>query len=226
MDKKQATLFGGTGLIGSFLLDLILADDTFTKVNVITRKPLIKKHDKMEVIQIDFSKPQEIERSIGDSKVVFSCIGTTQTQVNGDKKAYRKIDYDISHNIALGCEKKGVEHFLFISTAGANSSSSNFYMGLKGEIDDTVLNLKLTATTIFRPSLLLGKRNEFRPGERLAQIIMPLFSFLMPKKLQAIRGEKVAKAMLDQSKLKNIGNTIIENEAMLLWDEKQPLTYT
>ena len=220
MDKKQATLFGGTGLIGGFLLDLILADDTFTKVNVITRKPLIKQHDKMEVFEIDFSKPQEIERSIRDSNVVFSCIGTTQAQVNGDKKAYRKIDYDISHNIALGCEKKEVEHFLFISTAGANSSSSNFYMGLKGEIDNTVLKLKLTTTTIFRPSLLLGKRNEFRPGERLAQIIMPLFSFLMPKKLQAIRGEKVAKAMLDQSKLKNIGNTIIENEAMLLWDEK------
>ena len=220
MDKKQATLFGGTGLIGGFLLDLILADDTFTKVNVITRKPLIKQHDKMEVFEIDFSKPQEIERSIGDSNVVFSCIGTTQAHVSGDKKAYRKIDYDISHNIALGCEKKEVEHFLFISTAGANSSSSNFYMGLKGEIDDTVLKLKLTATTIFRPSLLLGKRNEFRLGERLAQIIMPLFSFLMPKKLQAIRGEKVAKAMLDQSKLKNIGNTIIENEAMLLWEEK------
>ena len=46
MDKKRATLFGGTGLIGGFLLDLILADDTFTKVNVITRKPLIKQHDK------------------------------------------------------------------------------------------------------------------------------------------------------------------------------------
>ena len=220
MSKKQATLFGGTGLIGGFLLDLILADDTFTKVNVITRKPLVKRHDKVEVFQIDFSKPQEIERSIGDSNVVFSCIGTTQAQVSGDKKAYRKIDYDISHNIALKCKEKEVEHFLFISTAGANRSSSNFYMGLKGEIDDTVLKLKLTATTIFRPSLLLGKRNEFRPGERLAQIIMPLFSFLMPKKLQAIRGEKVAKAMLDQSKLKNIGNTIIENEAMLLWEEK------
>ena len=220
MKGKQATLFGGTGLTGGFLLDLILADDTFTKVNVITRKPIIRQHDKMEVFQIDFSKPQEIERSIGDSNVVFSCIGTTQAQVSGDKKAYRKIDYDISHNIALGCKEKEVEHFLFISTAGANRLSSNFYMALKGEIDDAVLNLKLSATTIFRPSLLLGKRNELRPGERLAQIIMPLFSFLMPKKLQAIRGEKVAKAMLDQSKLKNIGNTIIENDAMLLWDKK------
>ena len=220
MKGKQATLFGGTGLIGGFLLDLILADDTFTKVNVITRKPIIKQHDKMEVFQIDFSKPQEIERSIGDSNVVFSCIGTTQAQVSGDKKAYRKIDYDISHNIALGCKEKEVEHFLFISTAGANSLSSNFYMGLKGEIDDAVVALKLTATTIFRPSLLLGKRNKFRLGERLAQIIMPLFSFLIPIKIKAIRGEKVAKAMLDQSKLKNTGNSIIGNESMLLWDEK------
>lgn len=220
MSTKQVTLFGGTGLIGGFLLDLLLADQTISKIRVVTRKPLVKQHDKMEVFEIDFSKPEEIERSIGDSKVVFSCIGTTQAQVRGDKKAYRKIDYDITHNIALGCKTKQVDHFLFVSSAGANSGSSNFYMGLKGEIDDAVLNLKLNATTIFRPSLLLGKRTKFRPGERLAQIIMPLFSFLMPTKLKAIRGERVAKAMLDQSKLKNIGNRIIENKALLLWDEK------
>ena len=220
MSTKQVTLFGGTGLIGGFLLDLLLADQTISKVRVVTRKPLVKQHDKMEVFEIDFSKPEEIERSIGDSKVVFSCIGTTQAQVRGDKKAYRKIDYDITHNIALGCKTKQVDHFLFVSSAGANSGSSNFYMGLKGEIDDAVLNLKLNATTIFRPSLLLGKRTKFRPGERLAQIIMPLFSFLMPTKLKAIRGERVAKAMFDQSKLKNIGNRVIENKALLLWDEK------
>lgn len=220
MSTKQVTLFGGTGLIGGFLLDLLLADQTISKIRVVTRKPLVKQHDKMEVFEIDFSKPEEIERSIGGSKVVFSCIGTTQAQVRGDKKAYRKIDYDITHNIALGCKTKQVDHFLFVSSAGANSGSSNFYMGLKGEIDDAVLNLKLNATTIFRPSLLLGKRTKFRPGERLAQIIMPLFSFLMPTKLKAIRGERVAKAMLDQSKLKNIGNRIIENKALLLWDEK------
>ena len=220
MSTKQVTLFGGTGLIGGFLLDLLLADKTISKVRVVTRKPLVKQHDKMEVFEIDFSKPQEIERSIGDSNVVFSCIGTTQAQVRGDKKAYRKIDYDITHNIALGCKTKQVDHFLFVSSAGANSGSSNFYMGLKGEIDDAVLNLKLNATTIFRPSLLLGKRTNFRSGERLAQIIMPLFSFLMPTKLKAIRGERVAKAMFDQSKLKNIGNRVIENKALLLWDEK------
>jgi len=220
MSTKQVTLFGGTGLIGGFLLDLLLADKTISKVRVVTRKPLVKQHDKMEVFEIDFSKPEEIERSIGDSKVVFSCIGTTQAQVRGDKKAYRKIDYDITHNIALGCKTKQVDHFLFVSSAGANSGSSNFYMGLKGEIDDAVLNQKLNATTIFRPSLLLGKRTKFRPGERLAQIIMPLFSFLMPTNLKAIRGERVAKAMLDQSKLKNIGNRVIENKALLLWDEK------
>lgn len=220
MSTKQVTLFGGTGLIGGFLLDLLLADQTISKVRVVTRKPLVKQHDKMEVFEIDFSKPEEIERSIGDSKVVFSCIGTTQAQVRGDKKAYRKIDYDITHNIALGCKTKQVDHFLFVSSAGANSGSSNFYMGLKGEIDDAVLNLKLNATTIFRPSLLLGKRTTFRPGERLAQIIMPLFSFLMPTKLKAIRGERVAKAMFDQSKLKNIGNRVIENKTLLLWDEK------
>ena len=86
MITKQVTLFGGTGLIGGFLLDLLLADKTISKVRIVTRKPLVKQHDKMEVFEIDFSKPEEIERSIGDSKVVFSCIGTTQAQVRGDKR--------------------------------------------------------------------------------------------------------------------------------------------
>ena len=55
MSTKQVTLFGGTGLIGGFLLDLLLADQTISKVRVVTRKPLVKQHDKMEVFEIDFS---------------------------------------------------------------------------------------------------------------------------------------------------------------------------
>ena len=131
MNKKQATLFGGTGLIGGFLLDLILADETFTKVNVITRNPLEKQHEKMEVFQIDFSNPQAIERSIVDSNVVFSCIGTTQAHVRGDKKAYRKIDYDISHNIALGCKKKRSQSFFIYFYSWSKQFEFKFLHELK-----------------------------------------------------------------------------------------------
>ena len=136
MKTKQITIFGATGLIGSLLLDLLIEDDTFTKIIIVTRRPFEKEHSKIEIHQINFSNPEEIENCIENSSVVFSAIGTTKAQVNGDKVAYRKIDFDITYNIARACKKKNVQSFLFISSSGANSSSSTFYMRLKGEIDD------------------------------------------------------------------------------------------
>jgi uncharacterized protein YbjT (DUF2867 family) len=218
MNVKQVTIFGGTGLIGGFILKMILNDNYFQKVIVVTRSFVSQKHNKMEIRQIDFSNSKEIERSVENSSIVFSSIGTTQSQVKGDKKAYRKIDFQITHNIALACKLKQVEKFLFVSSAGADSSSSNFYMNLKGEIDDVVSNLELDSTIIFRPSLLLGKRNKFRFGEKIAQILIPLFSFLMPKKLRPVQARKVAKLMIELSKLNQKGNRIVANEELILRD--------
>tara|TARA_B100000767_G_scaffold269871_1_gene292488 strand:- start:4859 stop:5512 length:654 start_codon:yes stop_codon:yes gene_type:complete len=215
MRKKQVTLFGATGLIGNFLLKIILDDPYFHKVILVTRKPILFKHKKLEIKIIDFSVPKKIEKSLQKSSVVFSAIGTTQAQVKGDKIAYRKIDFDITQSIALACKKMDVEKFLFVSSAGANSANSSFYLKLKGEIDDAILNLKLNSTLIFRPSLLLGKRNQFRVGEKIAQILIPLFSFLMPQKLKPVKGEHVATAMVKLSKLAEHGNRIIENDELL-----------
>ena len=51
----------------------------------------------------------------------------------------------------------------------------------------------------------MGKRNEKRFGEKLAQIILPKISFLMPSKYKPISAEKVAKAMIQLSKTESEG---------------------
>ena len=55
----------------------------------------------MTVCHIDFSNFEEIEKCIKESTVVFSAIGTTQQKVQGDKKKYRKIDFDITYNMKV-----------------------------------------------------------------------------------------------------------------------------
>ena len=120
--------------------------------------------------------------------------------MKGNKESYRKIDFDIIYNIAKACKENYVENFSFISTAGANIKSNNFYLNLKGEIENSILNLNLSSTSIFRPSLLLGKRKEKRYGEKVAQLIMPLLSFLMPPKYKPIKASLVAKSMINISK--------------------------
>ena len=199
MKKKEVTLFGGTGLIGSSLLEILLKDDRYSKVNLVTRIPFLVNNIKVNVHLIDFLDQKAIEKTIENSEIVFVSIGTTQAKVKGNRDAYRKIDFDIIYNVAKACKKQQVKHFLFVSSQGADHKSSSFYLKLKGEIEQAVFDLKLSCCSVFRPSLLLGKRNENRPGEQIAQWIMPLFSFLMPTNFKPIDAYSVAQSMVNIS---------------------------
>ena len=200
MKLKEVTLFGGTGLIGSLLLDILIKDNDYHKINVVTRKSISLSHKKIKIHIIDFSDSKSYSQTLRNSQIVFASIGTTQSKVKGNKESYRKIDFDIIYNIAKACKKNNVENFSFVSSSGANIKSNNFYLNLKGEIENSILNLNLSSTSIFRPSLLLGKRKEKRYGERIAQLIMPCLSFLMPSRYKPIKAEFVAKSMVNISK--------------------------
>jgi len=200
MKSKEVTLFGSTGLIGTLLLDILIKDNDYHKINVVTRKPISLNHKKIKIHIIDFSDSKSYSQTLRNSQIVFASIGTTQSKVKGNKESYRKIDFDIIYNIAKACKKSNVENFSFVSSSGANIKSNNFYLNLKGEIENSILNLNLSSTSVFRPSLLLGKRKEKRYGEKIAQLIMPFLSFLMPSKYKPIRAALIAKSMVNISK--------------------------
>jgi len=200
MKLKEATLFGGTGLIGSLLLDILIKDNDYHKINVVTRKSISLSHKKIKIHIIDFSNSKSYSQTLRNSQIVFASIGTTQSKVKGNKESYRKIDFDIIYNIAKACKENNVENFSFVSSSGANIKNNNFYLNLKGEIENSILNLNLSSTSVFRPSLLLGKRKEKRYGEKIAQLIMPFLSFLMPSKYKPIKAALVAKSMVNISK--------------------------
>lgn len=200
MKLKEVTLFGGTGLIGSLLLDILIKDNDYHKINVVTRKSISLSHKKIKIHIIDFSDSKFYSQTLRNSQIVFASIGTTQSKVKGNKESYRKIDFDIIYNIAKACKENNIENFSFVSSSGANIKSNNFYLNLKGEIENSILNLNLSSTSVFRPSLLLGKRKEKRYGEKIAQLIMPFLSFLMPSKYKPIKAALVAKSMVNISK--------------------------
>ena len=200
MKFKQVTLFGATGLIGSYLLEFLLKDSDIHLINVVGRNPFHLQHDKINNIVIDFEDVSSISNSITGSEAVFVSIGTTMSKVNGDKIKYKSVDFDIIFNIANACKQKNINQFIYVSSLGANPNSSNFYLRLKGEIDEAVAKLNLNSTYIFRPSILLGKRNESRPGEKIMQFVMPLLDFMIPSNSKAIKAEDVAKSMLNTIK--------------------------
>lgn len=123
------------------------------------------------------------------------------------------MDYDIPVRAAKFCKETGCKNFLLVSSSGANSKSNNFYLKLKGEVEDALKEINLTSTSVFRPSVLLGNRNESRPGERIAQIAMKAISFAFLgsfSKYKPIHASEVARAMLEAAKKEMPGFTIYE----------------
>ena len=213
--NKTVALFGSTGLIGSEILKLLVNDDNYKTINVITRKKVTVQSKKIKNYIIDFTNPDVYKKVIKKGDVVIASIGTTQSKVNFNKTEYRKVDYDILLNIAKACKSNEASSFSFVSSAGANEKSKNFYLGLKGEIENSIMHLALKSCLIFRPSLLIGKRNEFRFSETIAQKIMPIFSFLMKSDYKPIKAVDVAKAIVNESKKKNKGNKVYHFDDIL-----------
>ena len=205
MSTKTVTLIGATGLIGNHLLLLLLDDPLIDTVRILIRRHIDQQHPKLEKKIVDFNDADSLLVAIDNSDVVFCTVGTTQRKVKGDKKAYRKVDYDIPVKAARFCKMTGCEKFILVSSVGANSKSNNFYLNLKGEVEDAVESAGISSVHIMRPSMLLGDRKEYRPLEKMGKKIMTGISFLLPSKYKPIHAKMVAKAMVEASKKKEAG---------------------
>ena len=206
----RATIIGATGLTGSYLLDELLQDNYFDTVTILVRRPLEITHAKLEKKLVDFSDMESFRLASEGSDVVFCTIGTTQKKVNGDKAAYRKVDYDIAVNAARFCKMAGCGKFVLVSSVGANRKSNNFYLKLKGEVENVVKAAGLKSVYIMRPSVLLGERKEFRLGEKISKGFISVFSFLIPPTYKPIHAKDVAKAMVAAAKKNEEGFFIWE----------------
>lgn len=210
----KATIVGASGLVGSNILKQLIDDSSFSQVQILVRKLQPLQHAKLTQVIVDFENESQFQNSILEGSVVFSCIGTTAKKVHGDHHQYRKIDFDITVNAATYAHQKHCTHFIFISAIGADKHSSNSYLKLKGEIESNIISQHLPRVFAIRPSLLIGARNEFRFGEKIGQLIMPLFNFLIPYRYKAIRAEDVAKKMVSLSHSTSLGFQVIEGKSL------------
>ncbi len=207
--SKTAIILGATGLTGDILLNLLLVDARFTKIKVFGRTPVVIRHPKIEEYLVDMLKLGEQALDFrGD--VVFCCIGTTNSKTP-NKELYRKIDYGIPLAAAKLCNQNAIETMIVISAMGANFESSVFYNKTKGEMERDVLQEGIKNTYILQPSLIGGARKEKRLAERMAQVGMGIFDFLVPEKYKIIQPETIAIAMVSLAEM-GYSETIITSE--------------
>lgn len=203
MSGKTAAIIGVTGMTGNYLLGEMLNDSYYETIRVIVRRPYTKTNPRIEVKLVDFNDYESLKLAIDGIDALFCNIGTTQKKVKGDKQLYRKIDFDIPVKAARACKETGCDKFITITSVGADSRSSNFYLKLKGEVENALSKSGVKSVHIMQPSMLLGHRSEHRLGEQIGTPVMRAVSFLMTgslRKYKPIHGRDVARAMLNVSK--------------------------
>lgn len=219
--ERIATVIGATGLIGSNLIKLLIRDDYYTRIRIISRRPVEYNHVKVTVMVVDFSNYKDFRETVAGSDAVFCAVGTTRKKVKGDMAEYRKVDYDIPVFAAKFCQETGCPAFLMVSSVGADINSNNFYLKVKGEAESAVIAAAVKSVSIFRPSMLLGKRKEFRFFERIAQSITGPLKSLFPEKYKPVKAGLVAASMVAFSKKKIPGFHIYHyNDMVKSLDEK------
>lgn len=211
--KKVAIIVGGSGLIGGYLIDMLLECGAYSQIIAIGRKRLPFQHPVLRQIVTSLD---ELDSLVLDVQVdhAFCCLGTTMGKA-GSKEAFYRVDYQYVYNFARLAKRHGASLFSMVSAVGADASSLFYYNRVKGQIENAVSELGFSRVQIFRPSLLLGERSETRPGEDLAKWADKLLRPLMPDRYKAIHARKVAKAIQQEALSSRAYSGIITNEEML-----------
>jgi uncharacterized protein YbjT (DUF2867 family) len=205
---SRALLLGATGLVGSEILTLLLADDAFSEVVVVARRPTGVAHPKLreEVFELD---SMEQHARVFETEQLFCALGTTIKKA-GSQERFREVDHDYPLRAARLGRAGGASHYLLVSSIGADSHSRFFYSRVKGELEDALLGLGYPRLTIARPSLLTGDRKEFRLGERVGGTL----GFLMPPAYRPIAASAVARALVAAAKRDGTGVEVLESRTM------------
>lgn len=198
MSNKQSSflIVGGTGLVGSHLIRELSESQTGTQISSFVRRPLGEPLSGVSEFVIDFEQLAALTAE-SKAKAAFCCLGTTIAKA-GSQKAFEKVDHHLPLEFARGALEGGAKQFHVVTALGADARSAVFYNRVKGKLEIELIDMGFESLHIYRPSLLLGARNERRPGEYVAKKLAPFLNPMMIgplKQYRAISGRDVARCI-------------------------------
>lgn len=216
MPDRTAILLGASGLVGGFCLRTLVDDPTYTRVMLFGRR------------QLPALTRAKVSQRVGDlasftagdfrgAQDIYIALGTTIAKA-GSQAEFRRIDLEMPLHLASEAARAGVEQLVMVTSVGADPHSKNFYLRTKGELEQEIANLPFTAIHILRPSLLVGKRAEFRLGESLVMAIAPALDLLTLgpwRRYHSIKAPVVGRAMFGAAQQNMAGTHVYEYDQIV-----------
>lgn len=211
-------LAGATGLVGQEILSRLDNEQPTANVWCVGRRAPAPLRQNVQFVEHNFVSKINWPKKMPKNASAICTLGTTIKQA-GSQAAFRQVDFDFVLNFALESLKAGARSLHVVTAHGASSRSRIFYNQVKGEIEEKLQSLGLPELHIYRPSLLIGERNEKRIGEDFAaaatKLLSPLFKLPGLKAIEPTPVTRLAAFILGTAAKPVLGNHIHTNAEIL-----------
>lgn len=213
----RIALVGASGLIGSSLIRLAVGRPDIRIVAISRREIPLPPGARMEVLVAETSGWADAIAA-ANADVLVCALGTTWRKAGKQEEAFRAVDQHLVLACAQAAKSAGIRQMIAISSVGADPAARNFYLKVKGEVEQALGKVGLARLDVIRPGLLRGPRTELRPAERIGMVASPLVDLFLHgayRKYRSVRAETVARAIVGLTREKAAGRFVFEHDAIL-----------
>ena len=158
LNNKLMTLFGGSGFLGQYLAQTLLAKGA--RLRIASRNPE-KSHrlkplanlGQIQFLRCDITDPRQVRRALAGSDGVVNLVGS----FGGDLK---RLMGESAGEVAQAAAAAGVETLVHISAIGADPESASSYARANA-LGEKLVHEHFPDATILRPSALFGEDDNF-----------------------------------------------------------------
>jgi uncharacterized protein YbjT (DUF2867 family) len=225
--RRVATVFGGSGFIGRYVVKRLAQRGYVVRVAVTDPEAALFLKPAGTVGQIvplyaNVTSDGLVERAVEGAEVVVNLVGVLSEKRRGDFDALQHLG---AGRVARLSAAAGVGKLVQVSAIGADPDSPSGYASSKGSGERAVREA-FPAATILRPSLVFGQEDAFfnRFGV-IAQLspVMPVISG--PTRMQPVFVADVADAAMAAIQRPDAGGTIYELGGPRVWTFRELLQY-
>ena len=194
-------VLGATGLVGSKIIEKL---DPKNEVIAFCRRDFdFPSHVKKNIVNFE----EDFDLPIVDH--LFICLGFPVELLDlvimrkSVKKLFKKVDLDLVTQVAKKAKQIGIKNVSVISSVAASDKSLNYYLKIKGQMENNLRELGFDQLNIIQPSHMLGEREKpIGHDVKLFEDITNItgnFLFGPLAKFKNVEAEKIATLMIRKS---------------------------
>lgn len=178
MEQKIACVLGGSGFVGTWLVNALVAAGYQVRVPTRHRHRMrrLAVLDTVSVIEADVHDAETLTRLVDGCALAVNLVGILNEHRRGD---FEHVHVGLTRQLVAACQARGVPRLLHMSALHADAEKGpSEYLRTKGEAEDLVHGAGGVAVTSFRPSVIFGPDdsffNRFAGLLKLTPLLFPL----------------------------------------------------